>query len=307
MRKKKIVVLMVLAILSMKVFAIPVEDPLVNGTLITKLLFQIEQLYNMYDRTMQNIESIQQRYEQLQFYVDRAANWKWEDVEWDGDLDFRNEITQATRNVDRELTNIRKIRNTLSKPTMSWGQHSFSIASLAGIQIDGQGNLADFVKEGEEYYDDGFKKAAKVWAEGMPEDEAAYLWAKYGLNPANYWMVRNVDKKLAEKTAYMLGLGEVTEESKQQEEERMKRIDNIMKMLKDSNSEDLTEGQIEQVIAMLQQQTIVSLSELQKSLEQAMSYQAWYNQLVLQKEEAERQSKMEKMKEAITTPITVWF
>ena len=303
--KKRLFVL-AFVFLSSKIFSQNiVNDPLVNGSVLTEAIAVITELYEMYDQTMNQIEMIQQKYEQMQFYVDRAANWKWQDVEWDGDLDFRNEISQATKNIDRQLTNIRKIKNSLTTNTVSWGGQSYSIASLAGININGQGNLIDFVKEGEAYYEDGFKKAAKYWAEGVPDNEAQYIWSKYGLNPANYRMVRDVESKVQEKAAYLIGLTEESSELKEVEAERGKILDEIMKMLQ--SDDEMTEGQIQSIMAMLQQQTVLELSDFKKTLNQAIGYMAWYNQLLAQEKEAEAQSKIEKMKEANKNQVSSYF
>lgn len=272
-----------------------VESPAMLSAVLNEAITSLTKLYEMYDQTMNQIEMIEQKYEQMQFYIDRAANWKWEDIEWDGDLDFRNEITQATKQVDKQLTNIRRIKDSLTSNTLTWGGQSFSIASLAGIKIDGQGNLEDYIKEGSDYYSEGFKKAAKVWEEGVSDKEASYIWSKYGLTPANYKMVRDVENKLYESTAVLIGSIENSPEKQEIENESMKIIENIIQMLE---TEGATPDQIASVNAMLQEQTIFSLKELQKSLEQAMGYMAWYNQLQAQKEEAEKQSKAEKMQEA---------
>ena len=271
-----------------------VVDPTVNASVLTQFVTSLTQLYEMYDHTMNQIEMIQQKYEQMQFYLERAKNWKWEDIQWDGDLDFRNEITQATKQVDRQLTNIRKVKNSLTSKTVSWGGQSYSIASLAGIPIEGQGNLEEFVKEGADYYKDGFKKAAQYWAEGVPENEAQYIWAKYGLNPANYKMVRDVEAKLSETTGILIGYIEDTPEMEKLDKEKMERLENIMNMLV---QEGLAPDQISSIIAMLQQESVYSLRDIEKKLEQCMGYLAWHNQLIAQKEEAEAQSKMEKLKE----------
>ena len=305
-KKQYILILTFILFAKTKTFGqMAVIDPTVNASVITQFITSLTQLYEMYDHTMNQIEMIQQKYEQMQFYVDRAANWKWQDVEWDGDLDFRNEISQATRNIDRQLTNIRKIKNSLTTNTVSWGGQSYSIASLAGINIDGQGNLADFVKEGAAYYDNGFKKAAKYWAEGVPDNEAQYIWSKYGLNPANYRMVRDVEAKVQEKAAYLIGLTEDSPEVKEVESERGKVLDEIMKMLQ--SDDEMTEGQIQSIMAMLQQQTVLELSDFKKTLNQAIGYMAWYNQLLAQEKEAEAQSKIEKMKEANKNQVSSYF
>lgn len=272
-----------------------VESPAMLTAVINDAITSLTKLYEMYDQTMNQIQMIQQKYEQMQFYIDRAANWRWQDVEWDGDLDFRNEITKATKQVDKQLTNIRKIKNSLTSNTLSWGGQSFSIASLAGIKIDGQGNLEDFIKEGSAYYSDGFKKAAKVWEEGVSDEEASYIWSKYGLTPANYKMVRDVENKLNETAAFLIGSIENSPEKQEIENDDMKVMEEIIQMLQ---QEGATPDQIASVQALLQERSYFALKDLQKSLEQATGYIAWYNQLQAQKEESEKQSQMERMKES---------
>lgn len=283
-----------------------VESPGMLMAVLNDAITQLTKLYEMYDQTMNQIEMIQQKYEQMQFYVDRAANWNWQEIQWDGDLDFRNEITQATRQIDKQLTNIRKIKNSLTSNTVSWGGQSFSLASLAGIKIDGQGNLEDFVKEGTAYYSDGFKKAAKVWEEGVSDKEAQYIWSKYGLSPANYKMVRDVENKVMDKAAFLIGSAEEnTAEVNEAEKQRLEILDNIMKMLQDSDN--LTESQILTAQTWLQQQSFIALQDFENTMKQGIGYLAWRNQLFEQKEESERQSKMEKMKEASKNEIPSFF
>lgn len=272
-----------------------VESPAMLSAVINEAITSLTKLYEMYDQTMNQIQMIQQKYEQMQFYIDRAANWRWQDVEWDGDLDFRNEITKATKQVDKQLTNIRKIKNSLTSNTLSWGGQSFSIASLAGIKIDGQGNLEDFIKEGSAYYSDGFKKAAKVWEEGVSDEEASYIWSKYGLTPANYKMVRDVENKLNETAAFLIGSIENSPEKQEIENDDMKVMEEIIQMLQ---QEGATPDQIASVQALLQERSYFALKDLQKSLEQATGYIAWYNQLQAQKEESEKQSQIERMRES---------
>ena len=287
MKKKILSIGFVLFILMQNLISVgaPVFDAVMNTNLVTEMVTSLTKLYEMYDQTMNQIEMIQQKYEQMQFYIDRAANWQWQNIQWDGDLDFRDEITQATKQVNRQLTNIRKIRNSLTSNTVSWGGQSFSLASLAGVEIEGQGNLKDFVKEGNDYYAEGFRKAAQYLAEGVPENEARYVWAKYGLSPANYNMVREVEKK-------------------EIDEKQMEVIENIMKMLQQQGA---TPDEIASVQAMLQEQTIFSLKGIETKLEQAIGYIAWYNQLLAQKEEAEKQSKIEKMQEEEKNTISSFF
>lgn len=277
-----------------------VNDPLVNASVLTQYVSTLTQLYEMFDQTMNQIQMIQQKYEQMQFYLERAANWKWEDIEWDGDLDFRNEIKQATKQVDKELTNIRRARDAFTSKAVSWGGQSYSLASLAGYSIDGQGNLEEFVKEGAKYYESGFKKAANYWAEGVPEKEAEYIWSKYGLTPANYKMVRDVEAKLQDVSMDLFSFYEETPETIKMKKEKMQVIEQIMDML---HQEGVTSDQIAEGMAMLQEQTIFSLNELKNLLEKGLGYAAWMNQLQLQKEESEMQSKLERQQRALKSCV----
>ncbi len=277
------------------------HDPVVNASVLSEFVASLTQLYEMYDHTMNQIEMIQQKYEQMQFYIDRAANWKWEDIQWDGDLDFRDEITQATKQVNKQLNNIRGIRNSLTSDTITFGNEdssgrvmSYSLASLCGVSIDGQGNINDFVRDGTNYYSKGLAKAAAYWAEGVPEEEAQYIWAKYGLNPANYKMVREVEKKLKESTSVLVGNAEQSVEKTKIETEKAQALENTMDML---TQEGITPDEIASINAMLTKIEIDSLKDLRFQLEQTAGYLVWYNQLQEQKEESERQSKMERWEE----------
>lgn len=267
-----------------------VESPVLLSSVLSEAVTSVTKLYEMYDQTMNQIEMIKQQYEQMQWYIDRAANWKWNEIQWDGNLDFRNEIMQATTQIDKQLTNIRKIKDSMKANTVSFGGKSFSIASLAGIKIAGQGDIHDFVNEGSAYYKDGFREACDVWAEGVTDEEAQFIWAKYGLTPANYKMVRSVEERLADVTLELIGNVEESPEKKAVEEERGAILEKIMDML---SQEGITSDQIAGINAMLQEQTIFSLQDLEKKINTAAGYIAWNNQLQVQKQEAEIQSRME--------------
>lgn len=308
--KKVLSALFISFALMSKTFAIfgiadTVFDPTVNASVITEFLSTIDQLYQMYDQTMNQIEMIEQNYEKMQFYIEQAQQFDFENIEWDGDLDFRNEIKAATKQVNRQLNNIRGIRDTFKAKTVTIGNQSFSFASLCGIKDGDNGNAQQMVEAALNYYSDGFAKAASVWAEGVPDKDAQKLWARYGLNPANYKMVRDVEKKLDEKVAYLIGSTE--EDLKQQskeDEEFYKVIENLMDML---GKEDITEKELMQVQGMLYEQTIFTLKNMQSDLKEGMSYLVWQDRYMKQKEEAENQSRIEKMNEENKNSIPDYF
>ena len=65
----------------------------------TNWLTALDTLYSTYDTVMNQIQMIQYQYEQLQHYIEQAKTWEFEDIEWDGDWDFRDEIKQATKSI----------------------------------------------------------------------------------------------------------------------------------------------------------------------------------------------------------------
>lgn len=282
----------------------PVFDFILNSTEITNVLATIDQLYEAYDQTMNQIQMIQQNYERLQFAIEQAATFNFNEIQWDGDLDFRNEIKNATSQVNRQLNNIRSIRNSLTAKTVNIGGQSFSFASLCGIN-DGNGSLEEMVHAAGNYYNDAFAKAAKTWAEGVSDDDAQRLWARYGLSPANYRMVQDVKTKLNEKLSYLIGSTEEDlQEASKEADVFNETIENLMDML---GKEGATESELAQVNGMLLKQTITQLQNMQSDLKQGMSYMAWWNRYMEQKEEAEAQSRKEKLEAEDKNSIPSYF
>ncbi|MCQ2596549.1 MAG: hypothetical protein MJ181_01765 [Treponema sp.] len=296
MKKKYLIFFFCLILNSTKFFAQAIfHDPIVNASVITEFLASLDQLYQMYDHTMNQIEMIQQNYERLQFYIDRASSFNFEEIEWDGDLDFRNEIKNATSQMDKQLTNIRKIRDTLNAKTITFGNESFSFKSLCGIKDDHNGNLVDMIKAATNYYGDGFKQVAENFAKGVPEGDAMMLWYRYGLTPANYFMVREVEKNIDKKIEYFIASTEEDLKAQQEgDKEFYETISNIIEMM---GMEGATEPELLQVNGMLQEQTIFTLKAMQEDLKQGISYLVWQDILKKQTKESEQQSRYELMSE----------
>ena len=298
MKKKICIVMYLFGVLFSKIYCqgvTPVVDATVNVSIITEWLSGLDRLYQMYDQTMNQIEMIQQNYERMQYYIDRAASFEWKDIQWDGDLDFRNEIRDATRQVDRQLTNVRKIRDTFKRKTVTIGNQTFSFASLCGIPDDKNGNIHDLIAAANDYYGEGFAYAGRAWRnqEDITESEAATLWHRYGLTPENYFMVREVEKKLDEKLSYLIGQTEEDlSELNERDQEFYGTITNIMAM---AEQENITEPQLAQINLMLEQQTIIALKDLEKQLRDGMSVLAWKTVYERQEKEAKEQSEKERL------------
>ena len=131
--KKIIVALAVFCAVASQSFA---QMATVEVNSAAQLLWNIQQFYQMYDEYMAALQRIQQNYEQFQHAIEQAKSWSWDDISWDGDFDFRNEIQQAGRNVNSLLTDIRKARDALTRENITVNGHNYSFADLADVHGD---------------------------------------------------------------------------------------------------------------------------------------------------------------------------
>lgn len=299
-RKKMKAVIIMLLFSGFRIYAQwEVFDP-------TNWLEALEEVYYAYDQVTKTITMIEQNYEQMAFYVERAKSFNFEEIEWDGNLDFRNEIFSATTQINSYLNNIRGIRDMFRKKNIRMGNQSFSFEDLVGLGDENK-TIEDFVKESFNVVKNSAQKAAEAFENSLSEEEAAMLWAKYGLTPENYYMVQSVKQQATK--AIDLALGAIDEDVVQQKYSSFDQtISNIMDMLGAAGAgEGLTETEVGQVQALLQQQTIYRLTELQRALEQGVSYQAWYNALVRQEEEAKKASEERMFREMDEKVMDPWF
>ena len=112
---------------------------------VTNWLAAIDQLYSSYDMVMNTIKQVEQAYQQYQFYLEQAKSWDLDNIQWDGDLDFRDKIKDVTRSVNKQLTNIRKIEEIFTTKQYSVGGMTFTVADLVGAGND-EKDLASVLK-----------------------------------------------------------------------------------------------------------------------------------------------------------------
>ena len=291
MKRKIRIVLVVLFLLKTGAWAqFEVFDP-------TNWLEAINMCYQMYDQVTKSITMIEQNYEQMRFYIDRARSFYFEEIEWDGDLDFRNEIFNATSQIDKQLSNIRGVRDSFRKENIMIGGKSFSIEDLCGFG-DSDKTIKDFVKDTWNEVKTTVEKAAEQFEEELSEEEAAMLWEKFGLTPANYYMVHNV-KQAASKAVETAMSGISDQVYVDENRDFYQAVSNIMDMVKAANAHPggATEAELEQIEALLLQQTIYGIKDLERALQQGISYQSWAAALQKQEEESKAASQKQKDEE----------
>lgn len=269
------------------------------------LLAGIDRFYQGYDQLMNTITMIEQNYQQIEQAIKQAQSWSFEDLDFnDGNalvnIDIRDEIADATKQVDRQMNNIRKIRDTFEKENMTIGGLTFSMKDLAGLG-DKDKTMDKIIKEAIETEKNDFKEGFKKIALGVTEEEAQAIWAKYGLSPQNFMMVKAVDKKMQEVSANVFAGASETVQKMQFEEISGRTNPVVKKLLEDPDS--VTEKDIQQAEVLLGKLHGELLVNLQNALNQYAAYTAWKDRYEQTKKEAEEEDKR-KTNEVLTQKDT---
>ena len=265
----------------------------------------IDRFYQGYDQIMNTLTMIEQNYQQIEQAIKQAQSWSFEDLDFnDGNIlvniDSRDEIADATKQVDRQMNNIRKIRDTFEKENMTIGNVTFSMKDLAGLG-DKDKTMDKIIKEAIETEKNDFKEGFKKIALGVTEEEAQAIWAKYGLSPQNFMMVKAVDKKMQEVSANVLAGASETVQKMQFEEISGRTNPVVKKLLEDPDS--VTEKDIQQAEVLLGKLHGELLVNLQNALNQYAAYTAWKDRYEQTKKEAEEEDKR-KTNEVLTQKDT---
>lgn len=173
----------------------------------TNWITAIESLYATYDQIMNTVQQLKTQYEQLQHAYEMAKTWDITTVKWDGDWDFRNEIRSAGLAVNRQLTRLRNVKETMQARNIRLGGTSYSIADLVGAG-NANKNILRFIEHGAEWMsNDQMRRAVRGFTGKMSEREKRAIWSKYGISPANYVFVKQTDDFLKKQMTRVMATG----------------------------------------------------------------------------------------------------
>lgn len=150
----------------------------------------IDTVYNTYDQIMNQIQMIQGMYEQAQFAIEQAQSMNFDEIMWDGDFDFRNEIADATSMINSRLNNFSKLQDMFNTQNINLNGQSFSIADITGFSSDTK-SVTNFANALKGEFDSKCEQIKKYATGDVTDEEMKYLWSKYGLSPRNYMLVKN--------------------------------------------------------------------------------------------------------------------
>lgn len=263
-------------------------------------LSSIEKFYQGYDQIMKTLQMIEQNYQQIQMAIEQAKSWKFEDLDFnDGNFlenfDIRDEIQDATKQVNRQLNNVRKIRDTFEKENMQIGNKKFSMKDLAGLG-DKDKTLIDIVKDTIVMEKNDFAAACEELTKQLTDEEKMVIWQKYGLSPQNFMMVKNLDQKMQKQVTTVMANANAKVEELRWGEDAAKTNAIIQKIFQ---GDDLTEKELAQSQLLLDKLNGEKLSQLQDALNNSFAWLAWKDRRDEQKRQLEQEQGWEQIKRSL--------
>ena len=272
-------------------------------------LTAIDQLYQQYDMVMNTITQIENQYNMIQQNIERAKSIDWDNIQFDGDFDIRNDIRDANKRVNRLLTSSRNIKSLMTSPSIQCGHGSYSLADLCGMN-GAEHNFFAACTDTEKYMTDSMEYAVKAITEGLTTKQKRAIWAKYGIGPKNYIFVQQSVAQV--KSAASKVMAKVTEEARNMKrEEDTIRKNNILKAAYESLDSDgnITEGAANEAQLQLTGELVDRTSDLTEAVEDmanvtASKMIADENQKQTEADEIEAQQRMQ---EAIDKRVPDYF
>ena len=272
-------------------------------------LTAIDQLYQQYDMVMNTITQIENQYNMIQQNIERAKSIDWDNIQFDGDFDIRNDIRDANKRINRLLTSSRNIKSLMTSPSIQCGYGSYSLADLCGMN-GAEHNFFAACTDTEKYMTDSMEYAVKAITEGLTTKQKRAIWAKYGIGPKNYIFVQQSVAQV--KSAASKVMAKVTEEARNMKrEEDTIRKNNILKAAYESLDSDgnITEGAANEAQLQLTGELVDRTSDLTEAVEDmanvtASKMIADENQKQAEADEIEAQQRMQ---EAIDKRVPDYF
>lgn len=230
----------------------------------TNWISGLDRLYATYDEITNSLKQIEQNYQKMQHAIEEAKSLDWENIQWDGDFDFRDELRQAGTQVNKRLNIIRKAEDCFQKKTIKFGNQSFSYADL--MTVEGWKGLGDaFVTSA----DNSYKSAMEAWCNKLTDKQKAHIMRKYGITPQNYYRTKAREALLKAEMTKIVGAAE-QELQDEQLTENQNQINEVMKKIMQGG----TQKEIAQYTALLQNLTLQRMDLLKQQQESAISQQA---------------------------------
>ncbi len=294
MKKNSKFIIALFISLNMVAFSFSAGTPVFD---VSNLLTAIDQLYSSYDMVMNTLKQIEQGYQQFQFYLEQAKSWDLENISWDGDLDFRDEIKSVTNRVNKQITNIRKIEEIFTTNQYSAGGMTFTVADLVGAG-DRDRDLLDVMRNVGNEMKNSWDQAAEALVNELSEDQKRAIWQKYGISPINFTYMQQ-KKQLLQNVADQF-IAYATAESKALEAQAEADVAVADAVVQEATKGgEHTEKELLQQNLVLSRELIKNISDLKLAVRQAAGQTALQQALTDEKEMQEQQAAAALMMETV--------
>lgn len=280
--------------LNMVAFSFSAGTPVFD---VSNLLTAIDQLYSSYDMVMNTLKQIEQGYQQFQFYLEQAKSWDLENISWDGDLDFRDEIKSVTNRVNKQITNIRKIEEIFTTKQYSAGGMTFTVADLVGAG-DRDRDLLDVMRNVGNEMKNSWDQAAEALVNELSEDQKRAIWQKYGISPINFTYMQQKKQLLQNVADQFIAYATAESEALEAQAEADVAVADAV-VQEATNGGEHTEKELMQQNLVLSRELIKNISDLKLAVRQAAGQTALQQALTDEKEMQEQQAAAALMMETV--------
>ena len=257
----------------------------------------IDQLYSSYDMVMNTLKQIEQGYQQFQFYLEQAKSWDLDNISWDGDLDFRDEIKSVTNRVNKQITNIRKIEEIFTTKQYSVGGMTFTVADLVGAG-DRDRDLLDVMRNVGNEMKNSWDQAAEALVNELSEDQKRAIWQKYGISPINFTYMQQKKQLLQNVADQFIAYATAESEALEAQAEADVAVADAV-VQEATNGGEHTEKELMQQNLVISRELIKNISDLKLAVRQAAGQTALQQALTDEKEMQERQAAAALMMETV--------
>lgn len=246
----------------------------------TNWISGLDRLYATYDEITNSLKQIEQNYQKMQHAIEEAKSLDWENIQWDGDIDFRDELSQVGSQVNKRLDIIRKAEDCFQKKVIKFGNQKFSYADL--MTVEGWKGLGNAFATSA---DNSYKNAMEAWCGKLNDKQKSKIMRKYGITPQNYYRVKARETMLKEEMTRIVGAAEL-ELQNEELNNNQKAINAVMKKLMAGG----TQKEIAQYTTLLQTLLLEKIELMRQQQEQAIKQQAEIDMLSAS-ETAEQETK----------------
>ena len=294
MKKNSKFIIALFISLNMVAFSFSIGTPVFDAS---NWLTAIDSLYSSYDMVMNTLKQIEQGYQQFQFYLEQAKSWDLENISWDGDLDFRDEIKSVTNRVNKQITNIRKIEEIFTTKQYSAGGMTFTVADLVGAG-DRDRDLLDVMRNVGNEMKNSWDQAAEALVNELSEDQKRAIWQKYGISPINFTYMQQKKQLLQNVADQFIAYATAESEALEAQAEADVAVADAV-VEEATNGGEHTEKELMQQNLVLSRELIKNISDLKLAVRQAAGQTALQQALTDEKEMQEQQAAAALMMETV--------